>query len=49
MNTNARFGSTGTTKDFVQNCMTDKNFGQINIKIVISIQQVPLYEILVIL
>ena len=35
--TNARFQSTGTTLDFVQNYMNDKMFEKINIKIVISI------------
>ena len=37
MYTNARFWSTGTTSDFVQNCMNDKIFEKINIKIVIGI------------
>ena len=48
-----KFQSLWRTSDFetkfAQKNMTDKNFGQINIKIVISIQQVPLHEILVIL
>ena len=37
MYTNARFRSTATTSDFVQNYVNDKMFEKINIKIVISI------------
>ena len=36
--TNGIFWSIGTTSDFVQNCMNDKIFEKINIKIVIGIQ-----------
>ena len=39
MYTNARFQSTGTTSDFVQNYVNDKSFEKTNIKIIISIQQ----------
>ena len=39
MYTNARFQSTETTSDFVQNYMNDKTFEKIIIKIVINIEQ----------
>ena len=39
MHRNPRFRSTGTTSDFIQNYMTDRNFKKINIKIAISTQQ----------
>ena len=50
MHTNARFHSIGTTSDFgtkfAQNCMNDKIFEKINIKIVVSIySNVPLHQI----